>query len=115
VNSITYPGQSLVQSAHIDFHLGVMCNDMGEKSKIDLQDDFDIKDETNFTDTTILRDEITRKLKMLSRISKLERQIENNETEDAEALGDTSVVKTYKFVQKRVGLKKLVSDRFTKK
>ena len=88
---------------------------MGDKAKIDLPDDFDVKDETNFTDTTILRDEITRKLNMLSKMSKLKRQSENDETEDEEALGVTSVVKTYKFVKKRVGLKKLVLDRFAKK
>ena len=88
---------------------------MGDKARIDLPDELDSNDETNVTDERAFHGELTRKLNMLLDISKVDREIEARETQDPEATEDTSVVKTYRFVKKRVGLKKLVLDRFTKK
>ncbi len=86
-----------------------------DKDKIDVPDEFDLKNELDFTDTGVLHGELTRKLNILADISKLERQIEDRKSEDPETLGDESAIKTYEFVKTRVGLKKLVLDRFRKK
>jgi len=85
---------------------------MGEKSQSKLTGEFEVEDDTDFSDTRVLHDELTRKLEMLARADKLDKQNEEGKTEDSDTLGETSAVRTYKFVKKRVGLKKLVLDRF---
>jgi len=88
---------------------------MNEKIKLASPEEFREKDDTSVTDSAVFHSEVTTKLDLLVKVDKFNRQVRASKTEEPEAHGDTSAIRVYSFVQKRLGLKKLVSDWFRNK
>jgi hypothetical protein len=85
-------------------------DELGDNEEIRLTDDFDLTTEISSVDMNVPYGELTAKLDTLTNIAKLKRQ-----TEEPETLGDTSLIKVYPFAKPRIGVKKLLLDRFEKK